>query len=138
MARKSYGFARSIADKISLSQRAIKLAVTIWTNLVPTARRRLAGTDLAKKQTELKALSELAATKQLKVLDLILDPEHPEIGNVAEALFHLENGVAPSDVERRVATAIRSFGSLEDSAFDAVLEAHEERVIASLKRRGRI
>lgn len=67
-----FGFARATAEKIGLSERAIKLAVTIWTHLTPASRQRLTGTDLARKQTELKALSEQKPAVQAKILDLIL------------------------------------------------------------------
>lgn len=133
-----FGFSKATAEKIGLSERAIRQDVKIWTGLVPTARRRLAGTDLAKKQTELKALSELQATPQLKVIDLILGADHPQIGNVAEALLFLQGGVAMSAEERRYLSIRDGLKALPDASFDRLLADHEDRVIASLKRRGRI
>ena len=133
-----FGFARANADKIGLGQTQIKLAVKIWTTLVPTVRKRLRGTDLARKQTELKALSELSATKQVKVLDAILNDELEHVGNVAQALAHLEGSIACDPLERRFAQVSRSIADLDDKTFDHVIAAHEDRVITSLKRRGRI
>ena len=133
-----FGFARSNAEKIGLSARSIKLAVKIWTGLVPTVRKRLVGTDTATKQTELKALSELPATKQIKVLDAILDRQHPEIGNVAQALAYLGENVVCDPLEKRFATVSKSIADLDDDTFDSVIAAHEDRVIQSLQRRGRI
>ena len=133
-----FGFARSNAEKIGLSARSIKLAVKIWTGLVPTVRKRLVGTDTATKQTELKALSELPATKQIKVLDAILDRQHPEIGNVAQALAYLGENVVCDPLEKRFATVSKSSADLDDDTFDSVIAAHEDRVIQSLQRRGRI
>ena len=133
-----FGFARATSEKIGLSASTIKAAVKIWTTLVPTVRKRLRGTDLARKQTELKALSELSATKQVKVLDAILNDELEHVGNVAQALAHLEGTIACDPLERRFAQVSRSIADLDDETFDHVIAAHEDRVITSLKRRGRI
>ncbi len=133
-----FGFARSNAEKIGLSARSIKLAVKIYTGLVPTVRKRLVGTDTATKQTELKALSELSAQKQIKVLDAIQNDDLPEIGNVAQALAYLSGNVVCDPLEKRFATVSRSIGTLDDDTFDSVIAAHEDRVIQSLQRRGRI
>lgn len=134
--REIFGFAQATAEKIGLSVRSIQLAVKIWTGLSPDSRRRLVGTGIASKQTELKALSELSPVRQTKVLDLILGDEEPE--NVSQALEHLESGSAPNALERKFLAVSKSIASLDDRTFDNVIEAHEDRVIASLKRRGRI
>ena len=133
-----FGFAKGTADRIGLGVSSIKAAVRIWTRLYPPLRRRLAGTAMADKQTELKALSELDINRQVKVLDLILSEDHPEVGNVAEALLHLASGTTPSALERRIMAVTRSIAGLDDPTFDSVIAAHEDRGIASLKRRGRI
>lgn len=133
-----FGFAKAIAEKIGLSQTAIKRDVTTWTRLSQNSRLRLVGMQMAKKMTELKALSEEKHPRQAAILDLILDPAHPDIQNVAEALFHLENGMMPTAAERQFTAAKKSLSALDDVTFDHVIAAHEERVIASLKRRGRI
>lgn len=132
-----FGFARSVAEKVGLSKRAINMAVKIWEALAPTVRTRLIGTGLARKQTELKALSELEPKRQQKVLDLILD-EDSEASNVASALAVLDAGAGEDAGERKVVKLAQHFGSLPDLVFDRVLAENEERVIASLKRRGRI
>lgn len=133
-----FGFAKATADKIGLGVASIKAAVTVWKRLSTASRITLADMPMAGKMTELKALSEQKPPRQAQILNLIRDPEHPDIQNVAEALFHLENGITPNTLERRFLSASKSFGSLDDVTFDHVLAAHEERVIASLKRRGRI
>ena len=131
-----FGFAEATAERVGLSRRAIFAAVKIWTHLAPTVRVRLAGTDLARKQTELKALSELSHAKQGAVLDLILGES--EATNVAQALQVLSDGAVPNDLERKFTAALKAIATLPDELFDNVIAAHEERVIASLKRRGRI
>ncbi|TCM84815.1 ParB/RepB/Spo0J family partition protein [Rhodovulum steppense] len=129
-----FGFAKAVAEKVGLSDRSIRLAVRIWTGLTPDSRARLAGTDLADKQTELKALSELTAARQAAVLALILEGR---AGNVAQALELMADGVAPSVEEKRFGQLSERFKALPDPDFDRLIAAHEERVIASLKRQGR-
>lgn len=133
-----FGFAKATAEKIGLSKRAIEQDVAIWKGLSPASRATAATMPLADKMTELKALSEQKPARQEKILDLILDSEHPGIQNVADALFHLEHGGAPDAFERRYMAATKSLSTLDDTLFDRVIEAQEDRIIASLKRRGRI
>jgi len=123
-----FGFSKATAEKIGLSERAIRMSVTIWTRLYPPLRRRLQGTALAGKQTELKALSELKVNAQVRVVDLILGAEHPGIGNVAQALEFLEGGIVPTEAERRFLTASRTLGKLDDVTFAHVIVAHRGRV----------
>lgn len=124
--------------KVGLSKQKINLAVKIWTDLAPTSRIRLAGTKLAAKQTELKALSEQKAPVQAKILDLILGEDHPDVENVAAALALLERGRELTPVEKQFRAVDAAFGKLEEAALDMVLAAHADKVMASLKRLGRI
>ncbi|MDR5655494.1 ParB/RepB/Spo0J family partition protein [Ruixingdingia sedimenti] len=133
-----FGFAEAVAEKIGLSKRTIFAAVKIWANLYPPLRRRLHGSALADKQTELKALSELGINDQVKVVDLILGEDHPEIVNVAGALAYLAGGVQPTAEEKRF-TAIRdTLTALPDPVFDRVVAEQADRMIAALQRLGRI
>ena len=137
-APEAFGFAKVTAEKIGLGVSSIKAAVKIWKGLAPQTRARLPGTELARKQTELKALSEIPTpAKQTKVLDLILGDMHP-IENVAQALAFLENGVAPNAHERAFVKVSASLAALDDALFEEVIVANEGRVIEALKRRGRI
>ncbi|MDN5785716.1 ParB N-terminal domain-containing protein [Pseudorhodobacter sp.] len=131
-----FGFSKATAEKTGLSTRSIKLAVMIWKGLSPASRRRLPGTPLAAKQTELKALAALKIPQQERVLDLIFGPERPD--NVAEALDYLKIGHVPDMWEREFHVAVTVAKKWSDLLLDAVLADQEARVIASLKRRGRI
>ncbi|WP_028710384.1 ParB/RepB/Spo0J family partition protein [Paracoccus pantotrophus] len=133
-----FGFSEAVAEKIGLSARTIRLAVKIWSGLYPPVRQRLRGTDLARKQTELKALSELPKHVQVKVLDAIENPELLDVGNVAQALEYLGGTIACDPVERRFAAVSKTIAALDDETFDSVIVAHQDRVMASLKRLGRI
>lgn len=131
-----FGFGKAVAEKIGLSVRSIETGVKVWASLSPASRRRLVGTELAHKMTELKALSDESPERQAKILDLILGDAPVE--NVAQALDFLNLGSAPTAEEKRFLTASRLIGGLDDQTLDSVLAAHEARVIDSLKRRGRI
>ena len=137
-ASEIFSFAESTAEKIGLSKRAIQIAVKIWTGLTPASRLRLIGTDLACKQTELKALSEQKPALQAKILELIEDDGRPAIQNVAQALAHLEGTLPMTAVERMVRTLRTGLKELPDASFDLLVVENEERIIASLKRAGRI
>jgi ParB family chromosome partitioning protein len=134
--QKIFGFAQSNAEKIGLSQRSIRLAVVIWENLSQASRDRLVGTALACKQTELKALSELPPKRQAEVLDLVLGDD--DVTNVAGALQALEGGVVPDPIEKRLTALRKDFNTLPEPVFDRLILENEERVIAALKRQGRI
>lgn len=132
-----FGFAKAAADRIGLGVSTIKAAVKIWKDLSPASRTALVGTDLATKQTELKALSEEKAPVQAKILDLILGDVHP-VHNVAQALSFIANGVAPDARERAFTKVSATLAALDDTVFEDVILANEDRVVAALKRRGRL
>lgn len=133
-----FGFAKATAEKIGLSRRLIEQDVAIWKGLSPASRAALAGMPMAEKMTELKALSQQKPPRQAQILELIQSADHPDIQNVAEALFHLENGMTPNDFERRFLAARKFLSGLDEPLFDSVIAVHKERVIASLKRQGAI
>ena len=166
-ASEVFGFAPAIAEKIGISRRAIELAVKIWTDLTILSRIRLAGTRFADHQSALKEISEQTPAAQADLLDLLLS-EPPAAQTVADALAILRNGSAPTPAEKKVAAVSKAVQSmakpvasavtsrdvaelkegiatlskfmakLEDDALDSVVAENEERIIASLKRRGRI
>lgn len=133
-----FGLASTVAEKVGLSKRAINMAVKIWTDLTPASRLRLVGTDLARKQTELKALSEQKPAMQAKILELIEGADHPDIQNVASALAFLERGAEVSAAEKQFRAINTAFARLADDALDMVVQNNADRMIASLKRLGRI
>lgn len=132
-----FGFSEAVAEKIDLSPRTIRGAVKIWKGLSPASRAALVGTDLATKQTELKALSEEKPAVQAKILDLIFGDVHP-VHNVAQALSYLANGVSPDARERFFTKISATLAALDDTVFEDLIVANEDRVVAALKRRGRL
>lgn len=160
-----FGFSKATADKTGFSQSAIKLSVKIWKDLAAVSRQRCAGTWLANHQAGLKLLSEQSHTDQVKVLDLLFSTP-PSATSVPEALSIIANGVAQTATEKKVDTVRNTlknlpdtvaasvvderlaemrksidvlgkfFAKLEDNELDKVVEQNEERIVASLKRRG--
>ncbi|TCT37667.1 ParB/RepB/Spo0J family partition protein [Martelella mediterranea] len=136
-ANEIFSFATDVAEKIGLSTRAIQIAVKIWKDLTQASRIRLAGTAIAEKQSELKLLSAQAGPLQKKILDHILSEDNGA-KSVQEALDYLNNGVAVAPIEKKFLTISRTISALPDETFDRLVLANEDRVLASLKRRGRI
>lgn len=134
---EAFGMAQSIAAKVGLSKRAINIAVKIWTDLTPDSRQRLAGTPWAEKQSELVLLSGENPKRQAAILDKLL-AQNARVSSVADAIGLLNNGTLFDDVERKFLTANKVFGKLADPVLDRLIAANEERIVASLKRQGRI
>lgn len=160
-----FGFTKASAGKIGMSRSAIFEAVKIWNGLSVASRQRCVGTWLADHKAGLKQLSEQSHSDQVKVLDMLFG-EKPQATNVPDAVTILANGVAMTATEKKVDTVrntlknlpdtvaasvvderlaemrksidvlSRFLSKLEDAELDKVVEQHEERILASLKRRG--
>lgn len=135
--REIFGFSKAIAEKVGLSRTAISRAVKIWSDLTPDSRKRLIGTPWAAKQSELVLLSGESANRQAEVLDKLL-ALNARVSSVSDALGLLNNGALFDDVEQKFLTANKVFGKLADPVLDRLIAANEERIVASLKRQGRI
>lgn len=103
-------FARDTAERCGITERTVQLAVSIARDLAPEARRRLAGTAFARKQSELLALAKLAPEHQLRVLDLLL-AEEPAARSV-EAARRLVLNIRDRDDadEKDLARLLRAWG----------------------------
>jgi len=135
-----FAFSESAAEATGLSRRSIELAVKIWRGLSVASRRRVSGTWVAGHQANLKLLSEQTPTRQEKVLDLILgmDGEEGQAANVSEALYIIENGKLLDFQEKRVQALTRAFGSLKEHEFEVVMISQVDRILAWLKKAGKI
>lgn len=130
-----FGFATGTAEKIGLSERSIRLAISIWKGLSVASRARAAGTWLADHQSSLKQLSAQTPAYQKAVLDcLFANP--PTATNVTEALVIIENGRAPSHTEKKFASLNKALTGLKDEELDSVLSVHEDRIVSWAKRKG--
>ncbi|MCH2165985.1 MAG: hypothetical protein MK098_15270, partial [Marinovum sp.] len=132
-----FSFSQDAAEKVGVSPRAIQLAVALWKGLSASSKAKIRGTWLAAHQSGLTALAKEKAATQAKVLAMIFPPEgkQPKATSVADALFILENGRLYTSVERRFANINKTISDLRDEELDAVLLAHEERIMEWVKRR---
>lgn len=160
-----FAFSLDVAEKIGLSRRSIELAVKIWKDLAAASRQRCAGTWLANHQAGLKLLSEQPHAEQAKILDLLFSSP-PKATSVQDAMTILANGSTKTATEKKVETVKNTlkalpeavvasvvderlaemrqsidvlskfFAKLADDELDKVVEQHEARIVASLKRRG--
>lgn len=132
-----FGFSVAIAEKVGLSERAIRIAVAIWKGLSVASRARCAETWLAAHQGNLKLLSEQTPAIQIKVLDLITGDE-PKASSVSDALIIIENGRLPNHVEKGFESLNRAIIKLQDDQLETAFAPHADRLVQWLKRTGRI
>ncbi|MEN5299056.1 ParB N-terminal domain-containing protein [Brucella sp. TWI559] len=160
-----FAFSLDVAEKIGLSRRSIELAVKIWKDLAAVSRQRCAGTWLANHQAGLKLLSEQSHAEQANILDVLFS-HPPKATSVQDAMSILANGSTKTATEKKVETVKNTlkalpeavvasvvderlaemrqsidvlskfFAKLADDELDKVVEQHEARIVASLKRRG--
>lgn len=130
-----FSFCFHAADSTGLSRRSVELAIAIWNGLSDDSRMRLKGTPVAEKQSELKALYELAAETQFKVLDLLLAPV-PKAVSVADALVLLAGRPPLSDAELQFKRVSNSLSKLNMSGRAAVFRQHKTEILDLAKREG--
>ena len=130
-------FCSDVAEKIGLSERAIQLAVKLWTGLSPASKSIIKGTWLADHQAGLMALAKDAPKVQSKVLEMIFptDGKPARALNVPDALFILAGNRAMTSQEKKFQGIKRGLNALKDEEFDAVMVSHEERIMAWVERR---
>jgi ParB family chromosome partitioning protein len=100
-------FARDTAERCGITERAVQLSVMIASRLAPEIRARIAGTWVAKKQSELLALVKVEPSKRLAVLDLVLGDDAP--ANTVKAALRLVDGASSpvSDDREKKLAALR-------------------------------
>lgn len=98
------GFARDTAERCGIHERTIRRAVLIAEKLPPDIRNMIAGTWIAKKQSELLALVKVAPAVRADVIDLLLEDDST-LTSVKGALRVLEGGSAEpagDDLQKKV------------------------------------
>lgn len=130
-----FAFCHHAADATGLSDRAVRLAIAIWQGLSADSRKRLKGTPTAEKQSELKALSDLAPDIQSRILDLILAPV-PKAASVADALV-IVAGRPPLSVNERLFKSVsNNLSKLNSSGRAAVFRQHRAEILDLARREG--
>lgn len=97
-------FSQDTAKRCGITDRTVRNALSIAKGLDPALRARIAGTALAKNQSELLALVKVEPSRRLHVVDLLLT-EGATVRTVAAAARLLDGAAAPAsdDREKKVA-----------------------------------
>jgi len=102
--KEIFSFRSTAAEATGLCWRSINIAIAIANGLTPATKSRLRGTCFERKQSDLRALSEVDAGIQEKALDfLLLEPV--EAGSIADAIV-LAEGRRPDTPEEKAYRAI--------------------------------
>ncbi|PHS62101.1 MAG: hypothetical protein COB00_12715, partial [Alcanivorax sp.] len=118
-----WSFSEDAAEQAGLSKRSIEMAVALHNRLSPDVRKQIAGTALARNQSELTKLSKLTPDMQVKVAWIILDADN-EAEKVATAVA-IAGGHTPKPAansgEAKVRRAYDAFNRLNKREQDRVL-----------------
>lgn len=130
-----FSFSIAAAEALGLSDRAIRLAVAIFSNLALATKERLRGTKVAEKQSDLRALSLEDGTIQSAALDLLLsDP--PEAACVADAIA-LAKGERPDDPNAKAYSSFTDrWSRFEIREKRSFIAAYKAEIVAILKEQG--
>lgn len=130
-----FAFCRNAAETTGLSDRSVRLAVQIFEALSPETRERIKGTEYARKQSDLKALAELDAAAQKKVLDLLF-MEPPQVATIADAKLLASGGQRESDTEKRQKTVTEYLPKLGKPFRAALFRGFKDEIVELVKREG--
>ncbi|MDG5497409.1 ParB N-terminal domain-containing protein [Niveispirillum sp. BGYR6] len=90
-------FSKDTAARVGLDERTIQRAVMIASRLAPDVRGRIAGSAIARTQTELLALARLPPSEQRAIVEAML-ADSPRARNVAAAR-RLVTGAQPEELD---------------------------------------
>lgn len=132
-----FSFSTAAAEATGLSRRAIEIAVAIFNGLTIATKERLHGTQVAEKQSDLRALSVEDGIVQSDALDLLLaDPQGA--ASVVEAVA-LAKGEKPDNPEDKAFSSVLDkwtrFAAAQKRAF---VSTHRAEIVSILKEEGGI
>lgn len=130
-----FSFCSSAAETTGLTTRSVQIAVAIFHGLSQQTRERLKGTPFAEKQSDLKALSDLAPEVQAKVLDLILG-ELPKARTIGDALLILDGRDPETATDRVLRSACDNLSKLPRASRMVVFKLHRKEIVELVKREG--
>lgn len=130
-------FSSDIAEKVGLSERAIQMAVKLWTGLSPTSKSIIKGTWLADHQAGLMALAKEEHKAQAKALEMMFPANGKPVRamNVPDALILATGKRLETTHQKQFAAADRVFNSFSDEDFGVLLLSHEARIMAWVEGR---
>jgi ParB family transcriptional regulator, chromosome partitioning protein len=130
-----FAFCQNATETTGLSRRSLELAVQIFEGLSPETREQLKGTPFANKQSDLKALSELNAGDQKKVLGFLLG-EDPEAKTVAEALILIQGKRPLSDSDKVFRANQGGLVKLSKSSRSILFSHYKDEILALAQKEG--
>jgi len=130
-----FSFCQNAAETTGLTPRSIQIAVAIFNGLSPATRERLKGSVFADKQSDLKALADLDAEVQAKVLDLILG-ELPKARSIADALLILDGRDPETATDRVLRSACDNLSKLPRAGRMVVFKLHRKEIVELVRREG--
>ncbi|KZM49456.1 ParB N-terminal domain-containing protein [Labrenzia sp. OB1] len=130
-----FSFCQNAAETTGLTPRSIQIAVAIFNGLSPETRERLKGTPFAEKQSDLKALADIDAEVQAKVLDLILG-ELPKARTIADALLILDGRDPETATDRVLRSACDNLSKLPRAGRMVVFKLHRREIVELVRREG--
>lgn len=130
-----FAFCQNAAESTGLSARSVRLAVQIFESLSPQTRERLRGTEIANKQSDLKALAGLTAENQTKVLDMLFG-EPSTAATVGEGIQLVEGQKPKSEAEKLFKRVSDIMTGLPKASRTNVFRQHKKEIIALVKKEG--
>ncbi|WP_282045567.1 ParB/RepB/Spo0J family partition protein [Roseibium album] len=130
-----FAFCQNAAESTGLSARSVRLAVQIFESLSPQTRERLRGTEIANKQSDLKALAGLTAENQTKVLDMLFG-EPSTAATVGEGIQLVEGQKPKSETEKLFRRVSDIMTGLPKASRTNVFRQHKKEIIALVKKEG--
>lgn len=130
-----FSFCQNAAETTGLTARSVQIAVAIFNGISPQTRERLRGTNIANKQSDLKALSEQTAENQAKVLDMLFC-EPTSAASVSEAIQLVEGHKPKSETEKLFKRVSDIMTNLPKASRTNVFRQHKKEIIALVKNEG--
>jgi len=128
-ATEIFSFAEAAAEQVGLSDRAIRMAVSIWRGLSEKTKARVVGTEIAAKQSDLRLLAGEDAEIQAAALDLYFKEEAASIGDAIILACGGKLEGRPEKLYRAVEGNWLRFGVRQKRAF---VRTHREELLELL------
>lgn len=123
---ETISFSKAAAEMTRLDERSIQYAVSIAENIPPEIRKRIAGTRIAEKQSDLLALTKRTPPDQEKIVDALLRETDPA-GSVAAAIGEIDgHAVGKSPEEKQLAALRQAWNKAPKKVRDRFLDGLRE------------
>ncbi len=121
-------FSAAAAEALKISERSVRAAVQVATDIPASIRERIAFLPIADTMSELLQLAALSPERQKTVADM-LAAEPPHAGSVAEAVALINEAPKPAKPERwvKLSDTFSRLPKLEQTRF---FEAHRDAIAA--------